>query len=93
MGVMVEGNRLYISSASMPMSDKMDKLCELTFSPFGPGGPIGPGGPACPCGEEMACEETGKSCLTEGPPWFPARSPKPCVVHPSFRGTHGSWQK
>ena len=52
----------------MPMEDEMAKLCELTFSPFGPGGPTGPGGPACPCGEQAAREETGKSRLTEGPP-------------------------
>lgn len=87
------GGAIISTSASMPKEDRMVKLCELTFSPFGPGGPIGPGGPACPCREQTACEETRKSCLTEGPLWFPARSRRPCVVHPSFGGTHASWQR
>lgn len=55
-------SHLHVSSAFVPTEDKMAKLCELTFSPFGPGGPIGPGGPMCPCGEQTACELTGKSC-------------------------------
>lgn len=70
--------------------NEMDKHPELTFSPFGPGGPIGPGGPACPCGEQTAHEEAGKSCGTESPPWFPARSHKPWVMYASFGGTRGS---
>lgn len=81
-------NHQHVSSASMPTEDKMVNLCELTFSPFGPGGPIGPGGPVCPCGEQTACELTGKSCLMEGPSWFPDRTHVLCVGR-----THGSWRR